>query len=156
MADIEAAHVSQFDPLQVRPKALTRIQLWGIGRQVFQVEPPRHGSGTRGWRGCGAWRPLPDENHAAWDFAQQMLQKSHHVFRVDRLVLAVEIPLALKGYGADDGGMIAAPPLPQDGRVAYERTGADLTGEGIGLGFVEKEEASPLGLRLLLMAGHAF
>ena len=39
MRQIEAAHMAEFDPLQVAPEPFARIQLGGIGRQALHVEP---------------------------------------------------------------------------------------------------------------------
>ena len=38
MTQVETAHIPQFDPFELLPEALTRVQLRRIGRQAFQAE----------------------------------------------------------------------------------------------------------------------
>jgi hypothetical protein len=111
--DIEATDIAQFNPFELLPEPLTRMQLWGIRWQTLQMQPL-----------CGAIRQelldgvatvdggtIPDDDHGAGDLSQQVLQKRDDVIRIDRAVLAMEVHLALWRQGADRGEMITRPPL---------------------------------------------
>ena len=138
MRQTAAAHIAQFDPLEVGPEAFPRIQLRGIGREALQVEA----------RGCSIdqelsddiaavnGRPVPENDHPAGHLAQQVLEKGDNVAGIQRMVLAMKIQLPLGGDGADGGEMIAGPPFLQDWRVPPRRIGADDTGQGIEARFV--------------------
>jgi hypothetical protein len=137
------------------PEALLRVQLWGIGRQAFQVEALRRAVGQERFDGVAAVdrRAIPDEDHPAGHLPQQVLEKRDHGVSVDGAVLAVEVELALGRDGADSGEMVVGAPLPQNGRLAHRRLGAHDTGQGIESGIVSEEDGLPLGLRPLLRAG---
>ncbi len=155
MTESQAADIPEFDPLQVRPEALARIQFRGIGWQALDVEALSRAIGQEGLDDVTTvnWRPIPDHHQTAGHFPQHMFQEGDHVFRIDGAVLTVKIQLALWGHGTDSREMIARPPLPQDGRVAHRGIGPDDTRQGIEAGFVDEKDALLLGLRPLLMAG---
>jgi hypothetical protein len=81
MWDIEAADMASFDPLELLPAALRRIQLWGIAQQAFEMEAGRCAVPEQLPDGVVAVnrRAIPDEHHPARDFAQQVLEKRDHV-----------------------------------------------------------------------------
>jgi hypothetical protein len=155
MPNREAAHIPEFNALQMGPKALAGIQLWGIGGEALHMEPLRR---TISQELCDQMtavdrRTIPDKHHLSRHLPQQVLEKSDHIVRVNRTVLAVEVELALRGDGADRGQMVAGTPLPQNGGVAYRGIGADDTGQGIEPGFIDEENRLRLGLCPLLSAG---
>jgi hypothetical protein len=45
MTDRKAAHIPEFDTLQVCPEALAGIQFWGIGGEALHMEPLRRAIG---------------------------------------------------------------------------------------------------------------
>ena len=98
-------------------------------------------------------RTIPDDDQAAGDLAQQVLQKRDHVIRIDGVILAVEVQLALWRQGADGGEMIPCPPLSQDGGLPHRRIGPHHARQGIKTGLIYEEETLSLLLRPLLMAG---
>ena len=65
----------------------------------------------------------------------------------------MKIQLALRRDGADGREVIARPPLPENGRVAYRGIRADDTGQGIEARFIDEEDGLPLDLGPLLSAG---
>jgi hypothetical protein len=67
--------------------------------------------------------------------------------------LALKIPRARRRDGADGRAVLASPPLPAHGRVAYRGRGAHDTGQGREASCVEEEEGLPLGVGPLLRAG---
>jgi hypothetical protein len=155
MRQTEAAHVAPLDPLGVGPEAFPRIQLRGIGREALQVEtggcPLRRNSLLTWLRCMGA---PSQSNHPAWHFAPQVLEKGHHIPRIEGVSLAMAIPLPLGRDGADGGEMSAGPPFPQDRRVPPGRIGADDTGQAIEARCVDEQEVLPLRLRPFWIAGH--
>jgi hypothetical protein len=96
---------------------------------------------------------LPDDDHGAGDLAPQVLQKRDHVIRIEGVILAVEVQLALWRQGADGGEMITCPPLSHDGCLPHRRIGPHHTRQGIKTGLIYEEEALFLLLRPLLRAG---
>ena len=154
MREVQAAEITQLDPLQVAPEAFARIQLRRIGGQSLEVEALRRAVGQECLDGMAAMDggAIPDDDHAAWHLAQQVLQEGHDVFRVDGTVLAVEIQLALRGDGAHGRQMLTRPPLAQAGSVPHRGIRADDTGQRVEPGFIDEEDALLLSLRPLLMA----
>lgn len=138
MTESKAADIPEFDPLQVRPKALARIQFRGIGGEALHMEPLRRAIGQERLDDVTAMNrgPIPDEHQAAGHLPQHMFQECHHVLRGDGTVLTVKIQFALGGHGTDGREMLAGPPLFQNGGLAYRCIGADDTGQGIEAGFI--------------------
>jgi hypothetical protein len=142
MRQIGATAIAQLDCLQVSPEPLAGVQLRGIGQQTLQVESisrpgaqERFDDVTTVNRGA-----IPDEQHAAGDLAEQMLQKGHDICGIDRAVLASAIELGLGRHGTDGREMIARPPPPQDRGLPYRGIRAHHTGQGIKARFVSKED----------------
>lgn len=97
--------------------------------------------------------PVPNDDHPAGHLTQEVLQEGDDVVGVERVALAEAVEFALGGQGTDGRQMLTGPPLPQDGRLAHGRIGADDAGQGINPGLVYEENTLPLGFRPLLMAG---
>jgi hypothetical protein len=152
--DIEATHVAQLDAFELLPEPLARIEFGSIGRQTLHMQPlccPIREELSDGMATVDG-SAIPDDDQAAGNLAQQVFQEGHHVRRVDRVVLAVEVQLARRRQGADGREMIARPPLAQDGCLPHRRIGAHHTGQGIEARFIYEEEALLLDLCPLLMA----
>ena len=155
MRNVEAAHMAELNPFELLPEALARIQFRRIRRQALQVKALRRSIGQELLDDATAVNggSVPDDDHAARDFTQQVLQKGDYVGRVERVVLATEIELALKRDGTDGREVVAGPPLSQDGGLADRSIGAHDTRQGIKSGFVYKQDGLLLGLRPFWMAG---
>ena len=97
MRAIEATHVAQLHSFELGPVAFTRIRFRGIGWQALQVRPPCGAVREEPLDGVAAVdrRAIPESRHAAGHLAQPMLEKRHHVLRVDGVVLVVEVQLTL-------------------------------------------------------------
>jgi len=96
---------------------------------------------------------IPNDDHSAGHFAEQVFQEGDHIGRVEGVALAVEVQLALRRDRGDRREVVAGPPLTEDGCLAHRRVCAHHTGEGIKPGFVYEEDRLVLGFRPLLMAG---
>ena len=155
MRQTDAAHVAQFDPLEVGPEAFTWIQLRGISREALEMDPVGSAVGQKAVDHTAAMNrgAIPDDDHRAGHLAQHVLQQGHHIYRGEGAVLALEIQLPLGGDGANGREMIASPPFFQDRRVPPGRIGADDAGEGIEARFIDEKDALPLRLRPLWIAG---
>ena len=81
-------------------------------------------------------RAIPDDHDPARHFAQEVLEKRDDVVRVDGMILAVEVELALGRDGTDGREVVARAPLPQDWSLAHRGVGADDAGQGIEARFV--------------------
>ncbi len=94
--EIEAADVAQLDAFELFPQAFARIQFRGVRWQALQVQPL--GRAMRQERlddltavNGGA---VPDDDHTTGDLAEEMLPKGHHINRVHRVGLRVEVECA--------------------------------------------------------------
>jgi hypothetical protein len=155
MRQVEAAQIAQFDPFELRPQPLPRVQFRGIGRQALRVNPLSRTIHQERFDTMAAvyGGAIPDDDQAARDLPQQVLQERDHIRRVESAVLTMEIQLPLRGDGTDGREMVAGVPLAQDGRLAPWGIGVHDTGQGIKPGFVYEEDGLLLGFRPLLMAG---
>jgi hypothetical protein len=72
---------AQIDPFELRPEALPRIQLRGIGGQAFHVHPLRRTIRQESLDRMTAVdrRPIPDNDHAAGHLTQEVFQEGHHI-----------------------------------------------------------------------------
>jgi hypothetical protein len=97
MPNREAAHISEFDALQVGSEALAGIQFSGIGGEALHTEPLRRAIGQELCDEVTAVdrRAISDNHHLARHLPQQVLEKRDHIVRIDSTVLAVEGELAL-------------------------------------------------------------
>jgi hypothetical protein len=138
MPNREAAHIPEFDALQMGPEALAGIQLWGIGGEALHLEPLRRAIGQELCDAMTAMdgRAIPDNHHLAGHLPQQVLEKRDHIVSIERTVLAVEVELALRRDGTDGREVVAGAPVPQDGGLAHRCVGADDTREGIEARFI--------------------
>lgn len=125
--------MASLHPCELWPEALARVQLWSIGWQTFSVDPFRRAvrqelvnEVTAVNRGA-----IPDDHHAARYFAQQMRQEGDPILCIERVLLTVAIPRAVRGYGADGREVITGPPLLQDRRLTYRRISTHHTGSRV-------------------------
>jgi hypothetical protein len=67
MRQIATADIVELDSLQVRPEALARVQLRGIGGPTLPVESARPPQWPGTFDGVAAvnWRSIPEDDHAA-------------------------------------------------------------------------------------------
>ena len=82
--EIEAADIAQLDAFEWLPEPLARIEFGGVRWQALQVHPL--GRAIR--QDCLAdltamnGGAIPDDDHAAGDLAEEMLQKGDDISRV--------------------------------------------------------------------------
>jgi hypothetical protein len=155
MTNRQAAHIPEFDALQVGPEALAGMQCWGVGGKTLHLESWRRAIGQELVDEMAAVdrRAIPDDHQRARHLAEHMLQERDDVGGIDDLVLAVKIELALRRDGTDGQEVITRPPLPQHGGLAYRGIGTDDTRQGVEPRFIDAEDGLPLGLGPFLRAG---
>ena len=153
--EIEAADMAQLDAFELLPEPLARIEFGGVRWQALQVHPL--GRAIRQERlddltavNGGA---VPDDDHATEDLAEEMLQRGNDINRVHRVILRMEVELALGREGADRRQMVTGIPFPQNRRLADGSVGAYDTGQRVKPGLVYEEDRLRLDLRPFLMAG---
>ena len=140
MTNGKAAHIPEFDALQVGPQALVGIEFWGVGGEA--LHSPRHNDLLEPWRRAIGQelvdemaavdrRAVPNDHQRTRHLAEQMLQERDNVGGIDDLVLAVEIELAPRRDRTDGGQMVTGVPLPQNGGLAYRGIGTDDAGQGV-------------------------
>jgi hypothetical protein len=154
MRHVEAAQIAQFDPFELRPYALPRVQVRCISGQALHVHPLSRTIREELLDKMAAVnrRAVPDDDHAVGHLAQQVFQEGHHVRRIDRVVLAVEVQLAFRREGREGREVIARPPLPQDRGLPYGGIRAHHTGQGINARFVSTQDRVLRRLGPFLMA----
>jgi hypothetical protein len=81
VAEIAAAAVRQFDPLEVAPDALVGVRLGGVGGEVFQPQP---GGGAGGEEGLDHPSPVdgravPEHEQRAPDALEQVPQEADNI-----------------------------------------------------------------------------
>jgi hypothetical protein len=103
MRDVEATDIAELDPFQLLPEPFARVQLRGIGWEALQMQALCRAPRQELLDHLAAMdrRTIPDNDHAAWHLAQEVLQKPDDVVRVDGVVLTVEVELALGRDGTD-------------------------------------------------------
>jgi hypothetical protein len=99
MTQVETAQIAPLDAFELLPDALVRIELRSIRRQTLQVDPWRRTVGEEVSDDLTAMdrRAIPNDHQAARHLTPQVRQKGHHIRRIQGVVLAVEIQLALRG-----------------------------------------------------------
>jgi putative transposase len=96
--DIAATYVAQLYAFQLRPEPFVGVQLGGIGREAFQVNPL-----------CGTIRQellddvtvvnggaIPNDYHTAGHLAQQVFETGDDASRIEGTVLAAEVLFSAK------------------------------------------------------------
>jgi hypothetical protein len=93
LREMETAHIAQFDPFELLPEALIRVQLRGIGWQALQVEALRRAIGQEFLDHVAAVDrcPIPDDHHPTRHLPQEMFEKGDYTVRIEGALLAVEI-----------------------------------------------------------------
>jgi hypothetical protein len=155
MREIAATPMAQLDPCEIGPEALDQVQRRGIGRQPLSLDPLSRAIGQeRGDEVTAVHRgPIPEAQQGAGHLAPQGLQKRDDIGGLDALLLAMNIPLALRRNGADRREVITGPPFPEHGRVADWSIGPDDAGPGREPRCIDEEERLPLGLSPLVRPG---
>jgi hypothetical protein len=124
--------VAQLDPFELFPQALAQIEFGGACRQALQVHSLVHAMSQDHLDDLTAiyGSAIPDDDHAAGDFANEMLQRGNDISRVHRVILRMKVELAIGRRGDDRREVITGSPLLENWRVAYQRIGVDNTGQG--------------------------
>ena len=156
MWKVETAQVPQFDPFELLPDPLARIEFGRIGWQALQVNPPRRAIRqelldplTPMNRGA-----VPNDDHAAGHLAHKMFEKCDDICGVDGPFLAVEVHLTCRGDGSDGRQVVMGVPLPQEGGLTDRGIRTHDTGQGRTPGFIYKEARLLLRFSPFLIAGH--
>src|SRR5437016_10307148 len=95
--------VFQLDILQVVPDPFSRVQVWGIARQLLQIQPS---SSTLCQESLDRLIsmdrcPIPDHQHLAVDVPQQVFEETYHIYSLERSLLHRHQQLSLLGYSTD-------------------------------------------------------
>jgi hypothetical protein len=117
MRDVQTAQGAELAPCELWPDALVWIQRRGIRREALEVEAWRRALAEQLLHGAAAvdGGALPDDDHPARHFAPQVFETRDHIVRVEGVVLAVEVELALRRDGTDRRPVVTGPPCPPDG-----------------------------------------
>src|SRR6266508_2547016 len=159
-----AGTVGQLHPFQVGPQALHRVQVGGVGGQVFDLEPLVLGGRPSAHRDTGVGgQVVPDHDHRP-AAAQQPLQPTNDPEQLVGVVGAlaqVKRQPGIRPVGAvaahpRQRDPLAAPhPMPKDRGVAPGRPGATHRWGQCRAGLVDKAAPRALLCRPFLIRGHS-
>jgi hypothetical protein len=152
---VGAAHVAQFDILQVRPDALVGVQFGSVARQLLEAQTFGCTLGQEVFDGLTAmnWRTVPDHQQLARNASQQMLEETHDLGTAERVVLDAQQQLATRGNATDDRQMVTGEREVQRRWVAAWGQAADHRGQQGKARFVYPNDRAPFSYRPLFSAG---
>lgn len=153
--DIRASHVAQFDPLQVVPDALVRVQVRRISRQSLKPEAlgPAIGQELLDHVPTMDRRAIPDYQRLPGDLLQQMIQKVHDIRAAIGMLLGHQQKRAIHRDAADRRYVIPRQGHAQDGRLPQGCIGTYDTGQEIEARLIYPDDRPPFFCRPLFSAG---
>src|ERR1041385_2891974 len=154
-SEIMATDVSQLNMLQVVPDPFVRVQVWGIRRQLLQIEP-NSSTLCQESLDCSIpmdWRSIPDHQHLALDVAQQVFQEARYIYPIESPLLPCHQQLSLLSYPADYCQMIPRQWYMQDRCLSKRRISAHHSGQQVEASFVYPHDSLPSCSRFFLRAG---
>ena len=139
--------------LEVIPDALVRVQLWGVRREGFQVQPGRAAEELRHRLPAMNAAIVEQHDEVAGDLAQEVAEEGRDLVALDVVLgpLAVEGTMAAPGADGDarDGrDAIVRVPVAQDRRLPHRPPRLPDRGDQEEARFVDEEEmgAQPGGV----------
>jgi hypothetical protein len=98
MRQVNTTDVAQLHAFELLPDTLVGVQVRGLRWQALQVQPLRRAVGQELPDGVAAVdrRAIPYDHQPACHLPQQVFEKSHDIAGIERMVLAIEIQLALR------------------------------------------------------------
>lgn len=155
MGEVLAANVAQFDPLEVVPDALVRIEVWGVAGELLQADAVGSTLGQEVLDRLATMdgSTIPDDQELAGNMSEQVLEEADDIRTLVRVVLHAHEQLTGRRDATDHGQMIAAQWETEDGCLATRGVGANRPGEEVEARFIDPDDGSPLLVSLLFRAG---
>src|SRR2546427_3613086 len=150
--------VFQLDILQVVPDPFSRVQVWGIARQLLQIQPSSSALCQESLDCLVSMDrcPIPDHQHLAVDVPEQVSEETHHIYSLERSLLHTDQQLPRFGYSTNYRQMIPRERHSQHWRLAMRGIAAHKPGQQVEGRFVYPHDSSPLPPCLFLSAGQRF
>jgi hypothetical protein len=139
--------------LAVRPDVLHRVQLRGIGRQIFELQATfLVADESLGGQTPVGRKPVPDQQDVAIDVAEQVFQKLNNLLGLNGLFedLKVEVP---EGDAGDDRQCFPVEVKLQDRRLPAWCPGASPMRPLAQSAFVGEDDRAALFLSFFLISG---
>jgi hypothetical protein len=153
---VKTTNIFEFDPLEQIPDSFLRIELWCIGRQLFEMNALGSAMCQVVFNGLTAmnWGSIPDDQQLARNLAGEHLQKANDIWTFVRMILRLHENPAFGGDGAHSRKVITGQLNFQDGRLAYRCIGAYRHRKQIKSRLIYKDDRSLFLLGLFFSAGH--
>ena len=107
--------------LQVPPDSLLGIELGGVSREAFKMQPLASLLMQELLDGTTAMdrRAVPEYEQLAWYMTQQVAAKANDFHLRDGVLMDLEVQPLILSHAADDGQMVTRQALVQHRRVGY-------------------------------------
>jgi len=150
------AQVGKFMVLPVPPQEFDRVQLWGIGRQLLDDNPPSLPRQVLPYQPTAvAGQAVPDDQQLSRQVAREVPQKIDHLWTADRPGIEAEIEVP-QGDPGDGRERLPVEVILQDGRLAPWRPGPDPVWALAQPALVYEDDDSPLPRCVPFGAGQRF
>ena len=125
VGQILTTQILQFAAFEQVPHLLLRIEIRGVARQAFQMDPLAHLAGKKLFDYLRAvdGRSIPNNEQLAWKLVQQHSQKAHDIHGLIGVLLHLHEEPSLWGDPSNRGEMIASQLHAQDWGLPARRVG---------------------------------
>lgn len=153
---VQTTNILELDAFEQIPDALLWIQLWGIGRQLFQMDPSCPAVAEIVFDRLAAMNgsSVPDHQQLARNLAGEQLQEANHIGAFVGVVLALHDDLSFGGDAAHGRKMIARQLHFQQRRLADRCIGSHHHGQQIKRRLIHKDYRPVFFRSLFFSAGH--
>jgi hypothetical protein len=123
LSEAGAADVAQLDMLQVPPDSLLGIELGGVSRKAFEMQPLASLLMQELLDGATAMdrRTVPEYEQLTWNMTQQVAAKANDFHLRDGVLMDLEVQPLILAHAADDGQMVTRQSVAQHRRVGHRR-----------------------------------
>ena len=156
LGQVGAAQVPEFDPLEVSPDALVRVEIWGVAWKALQVDAPSSAARQVVLDDLGPvnGRAIPDDRERSRDMKQQVIEEPNDVLTLVGPVLDTQVQVAARGDGADGREVIPCEWHLEDGGLTPGGVGPHHRGQEVEAALVYPEDGPAFLLGLFLTSGH--
>jgi hypothetical protein len=152
-----ATQVFHLGILQMAPNALGRVQLWGIGGKLLQVDAFGSTICQEVLDGLASMsgQAIPQDQQLARDVTQEMFEKAHNIGTSEGVVLDHHIQLSFRCDRSDGRQVIAAQVRAQDWGLTSGCIGAHQRWQERKTALIDPHQGAAFLYCLFLSVGHA-
>ena len=147
--EIVTTHILQFDPLQIAPDSLVRIEVRRVARQPFEMNALGSTRRQKILNGVAAVDrcTVPQNQHLARDVPQHMLEKAYDIRAPIGSLLDLQQQLPIRGDRTNRRQVVVAQGDAQQRRLPTRRIGTHQCRQQIEAGCVYPDQGAPFLLR---------